>query len=108
MLSATELLSTAKAAGLSLSVEGERLIVRGARALENLARQVLSRKAEILPLLRPNAPAELAAVDERIEVLDLPGRAGMADWSRAWRWRGEGRLFAAGKVPVGSRPPGSG
>jgi hypothetical protein len=44
------LLVEARAAGLTLTVEGERLTLRGPKAAESLARHLLARKDEILAL----------------------------------------------------------
>src|SRR5262249_42126773 len=41
---------------LHLSVEGERMVVRGPKAAESLVRMILARKAEIMPLLQPGPP----------------------------------------------------
>lgn len=65
-LSPVELLEEARTAGLSVGVDGERLVVRGARVHEELARQLLERKAEVLGAL---ARDEERAIDERMEVL---------------------------------------
>ena len=45
------LLTVARTAGLTVWAEEERLIVRGHKRLAALARQLLSHKSEILPLL---------------------------------------------------------
>ncbi len=49
--SPVELLADAKAAGLAVSVRGSQLVVRGPRSAEGLVRQLLARKAELLPLV---------------------------------------------------------
>jgi hypothetical protein len=46
------LLTEARAAGLRVRVEGDRLIIRGPRSQEALAKRLLSRKAELMPVLR--------------------------------------------------------
>ena len=49
------LLADAQAAGLSVHAAGDRLVVRGPRAAEHLARRLLARKEEVLPLLHAEA-----------------------------------------------------
>ena len=46
-----KLLAEARQAGLTLRAEGERLLVRGPRHLEALAKRLLAHKAEVLPAL---------------------------------------------------------
>ena len=46
-----ELLSQARAAGLTIRVEGAKLVVRGPRSAATLAQELLEHKAEILALL---------------------------------------------------------
>ncbi|MHC5542267.1 hypothetical protein ACYOEI_28930 [Singulisphaera rosea] len=63
------LLDSAHDAGLAVRVEGSRVVVRGPRSAEGLARKVLSRKAEILAWwndLPPPSPT--------------PWRATIAEW----------------------------
>ncbi|HYT90850.1 MAG TPA: hypothetical protein VEL76_19225 [Gemmataceae bacterium] len=50
-VSAATLLTLASTAGLKVSVDGDRLVVRGSKSAEELARALLARKAEVLPLL---------------------------------------------------------
>jgi hypothetical protein len=50
-----DLLDRARAAGLRVSADGDRLVVRGAVRLEALAREILDRKAEMLAALRQEA-----------------------------------------------------
>lgn len=45
------LLREAEIAGLQVRTDGDKLIVRGPRSLESLARKLLERKADVLPLL---------------------------------------------------------
>lgn len=47
------LLVEARRAGLEVRAEGDRLVVRGPRRLEPLARRLLEHKAEVLAVLRP-------------------------------------------------------
>ena len=65
-LSPVALLEEARTAGLSVRVNGERLVVRGTRDLEDLAIQLLERKAEVLAALASDAERAIAA---RIEAL---------------------------------------
>ncbi len=48
----TALLAEAAAAGLTVEARGGRLAVRGPKQAEPVARQILARKAEIMPLLQ--------------------------------------------------------
>ena len=52
------LLADAQAAGLSVRAAGDRLVVRGPRAAEHLARRLLARKEEVLPLLHAEEAAQ--------------------------------------------------
>jgi hypothetical protein len=55
-LSPDRLLAEAAAAGLSVSVQDDRLLVRGPRGAEEVGRALLRRKAEVMPLLQTLAP----------------------------------------------------
>jgi hypothetical protein len=66
------LLDEARAAGLEVTTDGDRLVVRGPKRCESLARQLLAHKAELLTLLRqetrpqtytPRHPGGLRLVD---------------------------------------------
>ena len=59
------LLTIAREAGLTVRADGDRLVVRGPRAAEALAREVLEHKAEVMAALSPPASpqAETAPVD---------------------------------------------
>src|SRR5262249_51943246 len=86
----TDLLGAAQGAGLVVTAEGELLVVRGPRRAAKLARALLERKAEVLPLVRANADLcrlvlHMAARLGWPEVLTVSGRAiglGAADWRR--------------------------
>jgi hypothetical protein len=54
-----DLLTRACAAGLTVRADGDKLIVRGPRSAEALARELLEHKAEILIHLRRSEPASL-------------------------------------------------
>src|SRR4051794_24851379 len=58
---AGELLTQAAAAGLTVSVDDGRLVVRGPREAEGLGRLLIARKADILPLLTADAGRSEAA-----------------------------------------------
>lgn len=47
-VNAAQLLADARAAGLTVTADGDRLVVRGPREAGHLARAVLARKAEVL------------------------------------------------------------
>ena len=51
-----KLLEEARAAGLKVRVEGDRLIVRGPKSTERVARTLLEKKAEVLALLSQQSP----------------------------------------------------
>ncbi len=56
-LTPADLLREARAAGLEVCAEGDRLVVRGPRAAASLAQALVGRKAEVLPLLASQADA---------------------------------------------------
>lgn len=73
-------LARARAAGLAVTADGDRLTVRGPKRLEPLARELLARKAEVLAALagpacprcgRPS-PAAGAWCDGCLETLPAP------------------------------------
>src|SRR5215813_8994838 len=51
-----KLLHEARAAGLKVRVEGDQLIIRGPKSAERVAKALLERKADILPLLTAEIP----------------------------------------------------
>ena len=65
-ISPSTLLQHARAAGLTVQVDGDRLVIRGAKDYEDLAVQLLERKSEVLAAL---ARDEERAITERMEVL---------------------------------------
>jgi hypothetical protein len=69
------LLQRARAAHLEVAARGDRLVVRGPRSAEPLAKELLARKEEVLTLLAqaPLAPP-LGAGDELERVLHLGKR----------------------------------
>ena len=73
---ASAALAEARAAGLEVRVEADRLVVRGPRSREGLAQQLLERKGEVLALLA----AEDAEVAWRVAALrpQVPKRGPIA------------------------------
>jgi hypothetical protein len=65
-MSPLDLLSEARAAGLVVTTDGDKLLIRGPKRADALARQLLAQKAEVLPLLttldvtQPPRPAQPA------------------------------------------------
>ena len=53
------LLEQARSAGLKLHAEGDRLVIRGPKSAERIARALLDHKTEVLPLLREQPTAWL-------------------------------------------------
>ena len=51
------LLAVAREAGLAVRADGDKLVVRGPRAAEALAREILEHKAELMIVLRPASSA---------------------------------------------------
>lgn len=51
-MGALKLITEARSAGLKLRAEGGRLVIRGPRSAEPIAKALLDRKAEVLPFLR--------------------------------------------------------
>jgi hypothetical protein len=82
-----ELLAEARAVGVSVFLDGERLVIRGPRSAEGLGRQLLGRKAEVAPLLQAEAPAGWdqakadAVLAEALALVDAAA-AGAADVRR--------------------------
>ena len=72
-MNANELLSAAHDAGLTLTVDGSRLVVRGPKKAGDLAKQLLNRKSEVVALLQE---AQIASPE--------PGLAGttIAAWDQ--------------------------
>src|ERR1035437_3225440 len=70
------LLTDARAAGLTISAEGDRLIIRGPKSAERYAVDLLARKAEIVTLLAaetlPPLPAEVPTPAPPAVLIALP------------------------------------
>jgi hypothetical protein len=63
-----DLLAEAKAGGLSVFADGDRLVVRGPRSAEqDLVQTLLGRKAELMPLLASDG----GRVEERAVILEF-------------------------------------
>jgi hypothetical protein len=80
VVTADALLARARAVGVIVGVDGGRLVLRGPRHAEGLAKQLLERKAEVLPLVTGSAmpPWDQAEADRLL--LDL--RAAVAQARR--------------------------
>ena len=102
-MEAVSLLEQAKAAGLTVRAEGDLLAVRGPRRLEPLALELLNRKSEILPLLRPSAvllSLDDPLLDTKYKTLP-PHRQALADFAlrqHCPRFTGPPQI-ASGPVP---------
>ena len=57
------MLDAARAAGLTVAVQGDKLVVRGPRAAAAIAAELCANKAEIVALLQSGPPAEPLALD---------------------------------------------
>jgi hypothetical protein len=78
------LLQQARAAGLAVRAEGDRLCVRGPRRAEALVRLLLDHKAEVLAALAPAAPVTVTPAelppdwyiswDERAAIMEYDGK----------------------------------
>ena len=112
MGSISDLLKEARDAGLTVRVDGERLVVRGPRSAEAMARHVLDRKPEVLAVLADQADSDFES-DEPIDwwqhiadedrehllgpELDDPPTAEQLAQLRAWRLdRQPGKCFFCG------------
>jgi hypothetical protein len=78
-----KLLEEARAVGLKVRVEGERLVVRGPKVAEPIAKMLLAKKAEVLALLtaQQQAPSQKPQVKPRPF---LPRPAGQEDNPNPW------------------------
>jgi hypothetical protein len=78
------LLQQAEAAGLTVSVQGDRLCIRGPRRAEALAQRLLDHKVAILAALAPEAPVTVTTNDlppdwyfrwdERAAIMEYDGK----------------------------------
>ncbi len=67
------LLNEARAVGLVVLADGDRLVVRGPRSAETVARRLLEHKAEVMRALATPAAAEIPAVAASMYHQDDPG-----------------------------------
>lgn len=89
-LTPTALLRAAHDAGLTVTTDGDALVVRGPRRAAKEARALLERKAEVLPLVRagaalPGLVLHMAAELDYPQVMSVTGQPlgpGEADWRR--------------------------
>jgi hypothetical protein len=87
------LLDRARAAGLSITTDGDRIIVCGPRRADALAREMIARKVEVMAELAEAAPAAEPDHDP------YPWRRVLPTWPIPWRerWgRRANELFEAG------------
>jgi hypothetical protein len=69
-----KLLMEAERAGLVVSASGDVLIIRGPRKAEPLARKLIANKAQVLPYLSSDLPADVHVLwDERAAILEYDG-----------------------------------
>jgi hypothetical protein len=91
-MTACELLAAAREAGLAATVEGDRLVVRGPKSADALARQLLGRKAEVMALIAPpitspppapsGSPGPVPTPTDLLRVLRAAGFTARADNGR--------------------------
>jgi len=67
------LLNEARAVGLVVLADGDRLVVRGPRSADAVARRLLEHKAEVMRALATPAAAEIPAVAASMYHQDAPG-----------------------------------
>jgi hypothetical protein len=68
------LLAEADAAGLTVTADGGRLVVRGPRRAEPLARRLIENKLAVLPLVNGHLPPDWhVAWDERSAIMEYDG-----------------------------------
>jgi hypothetical protein len=112
-----KMLAEARLAGLTVRAEGGRLIVRGPRRLEAMARRLLSRKAELLKLLpgadeTPGGTLAESDADEAagryyyppsgtpLYFQDEAGRPCSRGEAYLWTWEGAPSWFHVSAYPV--------
>jgi hypothetical protein len=81
------LLQKANAAGLTVSVSGSHLVIRGPRSAESLARKIMARKSEILGLLFPRtvySDTELEQSFCRLADTNIALRIESSEMGRVW------------------------
>jgi hypothetical protein len=83
------LLEEARAAGLTVQAQGDRLRIRGPRRAEEVALRLIAHKAAVLEVLA-------AAVDHSPQPADADLRALRPDWQELWAERAAIRQFDGG------------
>jgi len=73
------LLDEARAAGLTVLADGDRLVVRGPRAAEAVARRLLEHKTAVLAALAPQVVESQAALDAQQDLVAVPEPAAGRD-----------------------------
>jgi hypothetical protein len=76
------LLEEARGAGLRVAAEGDRLVIRGPKTAEPVARRLLAHKAEMLAVLtgpRPSAPGPALATSGDLTAGPVPAAPGRPD-----------------------------
>lgn len=84
MVGLSTLLAEAQAAGLKVRTDGDRLVVRGPRTAEALAKALLARKGEVVAMLAATRPpaahrSALPSVPLSEIFVTLPGDEALAD-----------------------------
>ena len=95
MVGVSALLAEAQAAGLKVRTDGDRLVVRGPRKAESLAKALLARKGEVVALLADARPAAvrrsaLSQIPLSEIYVTLPGDEWLADGFYHMRRRARG------------------
>jgi hypothetical protein len=88
------LLDRARAAGLSITTDGDRLTIRGPRRADALARELIARKVEVMAELTEAAPAAESDSDP------YPWRRVLPSWPVEWRQRWADRAEELTKAGV--------
>jgi hypothetical protein len=66
------LLSEGRAAGLTVTVDGDRLVIRGPKSADAVARRLLAHKAVILAALAAGNGGGAPAIPEVVNVVEMP------------------------------------
>jgi hypothetical protein len=66
------LLSEGLAAGLNVTVDGDRLVIRGPKSADEVARRLLAHKAMILAALSAGSGNKTPAIPEVVNVVEMP------------------------------------
>ena len=84
------MLTEAQAAGLTVAVDGDKLVIRGPRSADALARRLLAHKAELLAMLCPTPEATPAPPVASPDVATPDVENAFADW--VFRTDANGRI----------------